>query len=134
MTHTLIFVVVAALVAVLAISISTIAQAQQKNTGNTTNGTIGNIRTGINNTNLMASVESQSVLINRAKLLHNGTSDPELEASGQLLTCVQALFLKVPAGHCNDMVTRMVINHQFGTNQTILGIAHGFLKAKGIER
>ena len=131
MTRLLIFIV--ALVAVLAISQITQAQAQQ-NTGNTTNGTIGNIRTGINNTNLMNSVASQSALTNRAKLLHNGTSDPELEAGRQLLDCVQFLFQNIPADFCNDQVTDMVINHQFANNQTMLGIAHGYLKAKGIER
>lgn len=95
----------------------------------------------LNAQNIDDAINNQDRLTNIAKL-HNATV-PELNimTSGHnLLVCVNNLLapnIAITNSYlnlvCDGPITDMVIHHELGDNQTMINIAHAYLKARGIQ-
>jgi len=76
-----------------------------------------------------------------AATLHNASSDTIniLNAQQQVYSCLHNLVSsgfqqsESMASGCDDTMTHAIINHELGNNQTIINLAHTYLKARGIQ-
>jgi hypothetical protein len=97
---------------------------------------------GLNSSNISNAIDSLDRLTNIAKL-HNATVTQLsiLTSQHNLLVCVQDLVdptvyvyaVNTLSFVCDSPVTDMVVNHELGNNQTMIKIAHAYLKARGIQ-
>jgi hypothetical protein len=70
--------------------------------------------------------------------LHNASSDTIsiLNAQNQVYSCLDNLVSQQDANmesECDDTMTHAIVNHELGDNQTIIQLAHTYLKARGIQ-
>jgi hypothetical protein len=70
--------------------------------------------------------------------LHNASSDTIniLNAQNHVYSCLDNLVSQQDestASECDDSMTHAIVNHELGNNQTIIKLAHVYLKARGIQ-
>lgn len=133
----LIFIVVIA--ALVAISISTImqAQAQQNQTNQTTLSIAG--FTGKDARKAM----DKEYKIGLSLQLHNASKAKQDESNAKyyLFDCItdvvdpdkNNMLLNSTLSICDGLVTKMIVNHELGNNQTMIKAAYAYLKSRGIQ-
>jgi hypothetical protein len=70
--------------------------------------------------------------------LHNASNDAINILFGQydVYKCLDALVNSeqtIEPSYCDVRVTDLIVNHELGNNQTIINLAHTYLKARGIQ-
>jgi hypothetical protein len=98
-------------------------------------------KTIINNVEVPPSSVDQNAIdyyekeINVAQL-HNASVNTinTLIAQYDVYKCLNALVNSEDMlSSCNNHITDLIVNHELGNNQTIINLAHTFLKARGIQ-
>jgi hypothetical protein len=69
--------------------------------------------------------------------LHNASNYNILNAQAGVYSCLGSLLSQpqdeLGVSMCDDSMTHAIVNHELGNNQTIIKLAHGYLKARGIQ-
>jgi len=95
----------------------------------------------LNAQNIDNALNNQDRLQNIAKL-HNATDSElnNLTLGHNLLVCVDNILVpnfSITNSYlnlvCDGPVTDIIVHHQLGNNQTMIKIAHAYLKARGIQ-
>jgi hypothetical protein len=94
---------------------------------------------GLNASNIQQALDTQSKLINIAKL-HNAPNEKQSELINihNMMVCVApeldpGRYRNMGIISCADQVTDLVANHQLGNNQTMIHLAKEYLKTQGIQ-
>jgi hypothetical protein len=126
-----------AILGVTILMIGAISMKAQTSTSNVTS------IMGLNAHNINHTIDTQRLLLDRA-MLHKANNTDILMNTDDLLHCIQSLLYhedKITLGNCDGLI----INHitlvngtditekGYGNNQTMIKLAHEYLKARGIQ-